>query len=200
MDYWVEGFIPTRLLEAFQQNVIEFQKKAPSVEITTILEHCGAILKTVVNPSPQALLTLDLYEAAHSALNHSQKIMELWTSAVAFSIVGQHVTSIINELQDPQCPLNRIVQAKLKDPTAIESEESRILMDFYFDKIMPKVCQSNVEPSHEGLETLGIRKDVKWITLVFRMVCWLIVHGFDPEDIQIVPSKLRYSRAPVYIG
>jgi hypothetical protein len=126
--------------------------------------------------------------------------MELWTSTVAFSLVGEHVTNIINELQDPRCPLNRIIQAKLQDPTAIEFQESKILMDFYFDKIMPKVCQSNIEPNREGLETVGVRKDVKWITLVFRMVCWLIVHDFDPEDIQIIPSKLRYSKAPVYIG
>lgn len=71
------------------------------------------------------------------------------------------MTCIINELQDPQCPLNRIVQVKIQDPTAIESEESRMLMEFYFDKILPKVFQSNSEPSHEGLEKIGIRKDVK---------------------------------------
>jgi hypothetical protein len=73
MDYWVEGFIPTRLLEAFQHNVIKFQKKAPSDALATILNYCAAILKTVGNPLPQALLSLDVYEAAECALDHSQE-------------------------------------------------------------------------------------------------------------------------------
>ncbi len=38
-----------------------------------------------------------------------------------------------------------------------------------------------------------------WCTLVFRMVCWLLLHDFHKKDIQISKSEVFGSRLPVYI-
>ncbi|KXJ90498.1 hypothetical protein Micbo1qcDRAFT_120082 [Microdochium bolleyi] len=38
-----------------------------------------------------------------------------------------------------------------------------------------------------------------WCTLVFRMICWLLLHDFHKEDVQIPKSELLGSRLPVYI-
>ncbi|KAF5500183.1 hypothetical protein CGCS363_v007131 [Colletotrichum siamense] len=39
-----------------------------------------------------------------------------------------------------------------------------------------------------------------WYTLVFRSICWLMLHNFHPDDIQISKSDLFGSRLPVYIA
>ena len=38
-----------------------------------------------------------------------------------------------------------------------------------------------------------------WCTLVFRMICWLMLHDFNKADVQVTKSELRGSRMPVYI-
>lgn len=38
-----------------------------------------------------------------------------------------------------------------------------------------------------------------WCTLVFRMLCWLLLHDFHRNDVQIAKSELLGSRLPVYI-
>lgn len=42
------------------------------------------------------------------------------------------------------------------------------------------------------------RSDI-WCTLVFRMLCWLLLHDFDKRDIQMSKSELMGSRLPVYV-
>lgn len=39
-----------------------------------------------------------------------------------------------------------------------------------------------------------------WCTLVFRMICWLMLHDFNKMDVQLPKSELRGSRMPVYIS
>ncbi|KAK3380925.1 hypothetical protein B0H63DRAFT_434288 [Podospora didyma] len=39
-----------------------------------------------------------------------------------------------------------------------------------------------------------------WCTLVFRMLCWLLLHDFHRKDVQIPKSELMGSRLPVYIA
>lgn len=38
-----------------------------------------------------------------------------------------------------------------------------------------------------------------WCALVFRMLCWLLLHDFHKNDVQISKSELLGSRLPVYI-
>ncbi|GJC98957.1 modin [Colletotrichum higginsianum] len=40
-----------------------------------------------------------------------------------------------------------------------------------------------------------------WCTLVFRMICWLMLHDFHKKDVQVsTKSELLGSRLPVYIS
>lgn len=39
-----------------------------------------------------------------------------------------------------------------------------------------------------------------WCTLVFRMLCWLLLHDFHKNDIQLAKSEQWGSRLPVYIA
>ncbi|KAK1574767.1 uncharacterized protein LY79DRAFT_360350 [Colletotrichum navitas] len=39
-----------------------------------------------------------------------------------------------------------------------------------------------------------------WCTLVFRMICWLMLHDFHKKDVQVSKSELLGSRLPIYIA
>ncbi|KAF7546322.1 hypothetical protein G7046_g9334 [Stylonectria norvegica] len=44
-----------------------------------------------------------------------------------------------------------------------------------------------------------VSHDDIWCTLVFRMICWLMLHDFNKLDVQLNKSELLGSRMPVYI-
>ncbi|KAK0629373.1 hypothetical protein B0T17DRAFT_184209 [Bombardia bombarda] len=49
-------------------------------------------------------------------------------------------------------------------------------------------------------ESLDTEAATIWCTLVFRMLCWLLLHDFHKKDVQIPKSELLGSRLPVYIA
>ncbi|KAL7918557.1 hypothetical protein ACQKWADRAFT_236312 [Trichoderma austrokoningii] len=54
---------------------------------------------------------------------------------------------------------------------------------------------------YEGsLAGLEVSHDDIWCTLVFRMICWLMLHNFNKKDVQLPKSELMGSRMPVYIS
>jgi hypothetical protein len=55
--------------------------------------------------------------------------------------------------------------------------------------LMGNDVQTQVEQAHDI-----------WCTLVFRMLCWLLLHDFHKKDVQISKSELLGSRLPVYIA
>lgn len=58
------------------------------------------------------------------------------------------------------------------------------------------------EETHSGvsLADLDVTHNDVWCTLVFRMVCWLMLHNFNKKDVQLPKSELLGSRMPVYIS
>ncbi|KAK0642868.1 hypothetical protein B0T16DRAFT_173650 [Cercophora newfieldiana] len=67
-------------------------------------------------------------------------------------------------------------------------------MEVYFKSVLPKVM---AEVTGRFPDEAG----AVWHLLVFRMLCWLMLHDFDPNDVQISEMKrtLLGSRLPVYI-
>lgn len=51
-----------------------------------------------------------------------------------------------------------------------------------------------------GMEAEAQLTEEIWCTLVFRMLCWLLLHDFHKKDVQISKSELFGSRLPVYIA
>ncbi|KAM0354409.1 hypothetical protein ACHAPU_001453 [Fusarium lateritium] len=45
-----------------------------------------------------------------------------------------------------------------------------------------------------------VSHDDAWCTLIFRMICWLMLHDFNKLDVQLSKSELLGSRMPVYIS
>lgn len=50
------------------------------------------------------------------------------------------------------------------------------------------------------LASEAVSHDDIWCTLVFRMICWLMLHDFNKLDVQVSKSELLGSRMPVYIA
>lgn len=55
-------------------------------------------------------------------------------------------------------------------------------------------------PVEESLSREEVSHDDVWCTLVFRMICWLMLHDFHKLDVQVSKSDLLGSRMPVYIA
>ena len=49
------------------------------------------------------------------------------------------------------------------------------------------------------LTDFDVRRNTIWCTLVFRMICWLLLHDFDAEDVQLPKSEVLGSCLTVYI-
>jgi len=70
------------------------------------------------------------------------------------------------------------------------------VIDYYFDKILPAVEADVLEESPQA----NARRGAIWIALVFRMICWSLLHDFDKADVNLIPSDLKGSRMPLFIG
>lgn len=50
-----------------------------------------------------------------------------------------------------------------------------------------------------GPSATEVRRHTIWSALVFRMICWLLLHDFDKKDVQLPKSELLGSRLSVFI-
>jgi hypothetical protein len=62
--------------------------------------------------------------------------------------------------------------------------------DDYESPPPPDIDLADEEASHHDI----------WCVLVFRMICWLMLHDFNKLDVQVSKSELLGSRMPVYIA
>lgn len=83
-------------------------------------------------------------------------------------------------------------------------DKEAVLMDVYFLVILPRVAEAfDRESIGASSSTDGVMPAHAvdgWCTLVFRMLCWLLLHDFDKEDFQIADlSGIFGDETPVYI-
>ncbi|KAL2067038.1 hypothetical protein VTL71DRAFT_1462 [Oculimacula yallundae] len=137
---------------------------------------------TALDCSDEANLSLEVREAIHDALDLQTEYLLSIAQADVLSVLVAHITKVMEVLDNPTSPLNVIVLAN--------KEEA--LMNYYFTEIRPAVVGEDKEEGED--------RNVIWMALIFRMLCWLLLHDFDKADTKIVPSDLKGSRMPVYIG
>ncbi|CZT02194.1 probable Modin [Rhynchosporium agropyri] len=134
--------------------------------------------------SDEANLPLEVREAIHQALDLQTEYLLSIQQSEVLAVVVAHITKVVEVLEVSTSPLNVIVLAN--------KEEA--LMNYYFTKIRPAVV--GTEEKKDGEED----RNTIWIALIFRMLCWFLLHDFDKADAKIVPSDLKGSRMPIYIG
>lgn len=75
------------------------------------------------------------------------------------------------------------------------------LMRLYFDVVRPKVvAEVRKTTSPDRKMQVASRAEDIWCTLVFRSICWLMLHDFHPMDVQTPKSDLYGSEVPVFIA
>lgn len=197
MDFWLKktgqkaSWKVITLMERFQarfkQLIEDFEPFDKFHQCTMISKHWENIAGLVCED--EAHLTIEAREAIHDALDQSTQYLLSFNQIDVLSVLVAHVTKVIEVLADPNSPLNTIVLANKEDA----------LLKYYFYEIRPAVI-GNLDSKKRPLTEEEEQRNTVWLTLIFRMLCWFLLHDFDKSDIKIVPSDLKGSRMPVYIG
>ncbi|RDL42102.1 Uncharacterized protein BP5553_02081 [Venustampulla echinocandica] len=181
----------TRLMEVFQEKVaglIDTEGLEEGHPVHSISQSWKAISEMGYKDEKE--LPLEVREAIHDALDERTTYLLSLKQTVVLSVVVAHLSKVLEVLQDQNSPLNNIVLANKEDT----------LLSYYFSHIRPAVIGN--------LDTLGNplskeekeQRDTIWISLIFRMLCWLLLHDFDKSDVRVVPADMKGSRMPIYIG
>lgn len=172
----------TRLMEVFQAKLQELAKKevfGPEHEVTAISNDWKKI--SGLDCIDECKLSIQCREAIHDALDKRTTYLLKLKQADVLSVLVAHITKVIDVLDNPTSPLNTIVLANKEDS----------LFSYYFEEVRLAVIGNGSEKR---------QRNTIWISLIFRMLCWLLLHDFDNADVKIVPSDLRGSRMPIFIG
>ncbi|KAG0649954.1 hypothetical protein D0Z07_3583 [Hyphodiscus hymeniophilus] len=138
----------------------------------------------------EAYLSIESREAVHDAVDKVDMYLLGLQQAVILSVVVAHLNNVLEVLSNPDSPLNTIVLANKEE----------MLLSHYFYELRPAVI-GNLDAKGKPLtrEEKDVRNTI-WISLIFRMLCWLLLHDFDKADVKIVPSDLMGSRMPIFIS
>jgi hypothetical protein len=197
-DSWTKMTFPkaswkmTRLMEVFQDKLTELitsdglQDDHPVVEISNTWSSIAPLL----SDKDENKLPLHVCEAIHDALDQRTYFLLQISQEQILSVIVAHLSKVMAVLEDQSSPLNNIVLAN--------KEEA--LLSYYFYYVRPAVI-GNLDSAGRPLSrTEKETRSTVWISLVFRMLCWLLLHDFDKQDVRVVPTDLKGSRMPIYIG
>jgi hypothetical protein len=180
-----------RLMDVFQEKLkelVDAEGFGPFHEVTAISTKWEKISK--LDFKDESELSIQCREAIHDSLDERTDYLLKLKQADVLSVLVAHVTKVIDILDDPNSPLNTIVLANKEDS----------LFSHYFYEVRPAVI-GNLDSKGKPLSNKDKeQRNTIWISLIFRMLCWLLLHDFDKADIKIVPSDLRGSRMPIFIG
>ena len=211
-DHWLKKTGPkaswkiTRLMEVFQEKLLDHKASEGYPEHHQISAICRqwktiSLLRSkdeandpTLRTKGEADLSIEIREEIHNALVERTKfLLGLNKQAAVLGVVVAHLTEVMKILENPDSALNTIVQAN--------ANKEEPLIAYYFNHIRPLVI-GNVDTNTNKLFTKEEKeqRNTIWISLIFRMLCWLLLHDFDKADVKIVPSDLKGSRMPIYIG
>ena len=184
----------TRLMEVFQRHLQELiisENLNPEHQAVLISKSWGQISK--LDCSNESNLSIECREAIHDAIDNITVYLLNSKQADVLSVLVSHISNVVDVLDNPNSPLNTIAL------TNANKEET--LFAFYFENIRPAVVTSsdtNRKVAKNSVE--GAQRSAIWISLMFRMLCWLLIHDFDKADVRVAPSDLKGSRMSVFIG
>lgn len=180
-----------RLMEVFQEKIQELIKAegfGPTHEITKLTWHWKMIKS--LGCEDEAELSIRCREAIHDALDERTEYLLSLTQVEVLSVLVAHITKVTEVLADQNSTLNTIVLAHKEDS----------LLKEYFYKIRPAVIDTFDSNRKLLSKDEKEKRNTIWISLMFRMLCWFLLHDFDNADVKMVPADLKGSRMPIFIG
>ncbi|KAM0236761.1 hypothetical protein ACHAPO_004802 [Fusarium lateritium] len=147
-------------------------------------------------------------DALHSVLEElDETLIKSTQTPLVQDVIGSHFDEVLSQMNGQTFPrLN-------------SSDKEEILMATYFQQILPAV-QISCSARFFNLKTADSEFNVVkgghaqtaeyaayllackelWCTLVLRMICWLMLHDFHGDDVQIPKGDLYGSNMRVYIS
>lgn len=190
-ELWTNAFSACALMDQFKAQLTELTQKGETpAQIKAILDACESL--SPVWKSTDADIDIDLREAVHACMNSCTAYLQELSQKTVTSVVGMHLGFVLDENE------------KIDGIFALIDIEKG-LMEHFFSDVRPHAAGYVVGnlPGKEVFDGMSLekkreREDI-WVTLVFRMCCWWMLHDFDETDIMILPPRLKGSRLPVYI-
>ncbi|KAI9154955.1 modin [Paramyrothecium foliicola] len=203
-------------LAAFKDQIAYSSSITHTEQIEEMLHFITAIESEYdAEPIGQSFRLLD---QLHNALDRMDNyLISANTQLEVLTVVRNHLQAVHSHLNDGSNTFDRL-------DTALPHEKEAALLGIYFDTIRPSVAglpatvPQNGATIHDpigSLETaqpklrgralkglaLGIEEKLTntWCVLMFRMICWFMLHDFNKDDVQIPKSWLYGSAVPAYI-
>ncbi|KAL5585449.1 hypothetical protein FOVSG1_014838 [Fusarium oxysporum f. sp. vasinfectum] len=216
------GFSLPKLLAAYQHHIQE----DPEMAIGQLFVHVNNVFapRTGIRPdagTPQNY-TWQAQDALHSVLDELDELLKEYSmpkhgsprAYLGLEIVGAHFEELLSQMNSMS---STSAFPRFEGANAANKED--ILMKAYFQQILPAVLRSasiaffnlkNADSEFQVVkgeaaqtaEYAGYLRAAKevWCTFVLRMICWLMLHEFHRDDVQIQKGNLFGSDMPVYIS
>lgn len=193
---WHDSFSCTSLMKHFIRNINHIdQGSHPSHQVVFIRTSWKNLLEPVWRHQ-ESEIDIDMREATHDVLNSCDEYLksEDCGEAVIAPIVGAHVAIVLEELVDQDSLLS-----------TLDSDQEGALMDHYFQAFRPRLTEVAERREHESPVTITapdttlVSRDDIWLTLLFRMCCWWVLHEFDKTDAVALPPRWKGSRMCVMV-
>lgn len=194
-DYWLKNvnikpsWRITRLMTVFQKKITElaeledYSNMHPEKHIiSTIIEQWQETES--LGHMDEYNLGIDVHEKIHDILDQRTEFLLDGTKQTdVLRVIVAHLDELTKALNDNTSPLSF--------NNFVNKEEA--LIDYYFDTILSSITQGTDADEKEQTHII-------WVSLLFRMLCWLLLHDWDKHDKCRVPPGLKGSGMPVYIG
>lgn len=209
------------LLESYLSHLAaEFQRDISNSILAELKTHGERILKHTLESYPEG--RIGLFEALHEAINYCDQILTVGdysvgrqkssalprVQRVVQDVLRSHLQVVFRFLNgdnhratatdpdwnpnvSPTMPGSQTSVRNIHGASPKERQDK--LMAHYFSHIRPHV-------SARANRAEEMHRDGVWCMLIFRMICWLMLHDFDMSDVQVGKSELLGSGMPVYIS
>ncbi|KAF7951776.1 hypothetical protein EAE96_007074 [Botrytis aclada] len=188
----------SKLMTIFQEKLKDIYEQESDVDETSKLHPFDKIMKQWqeirdLHPGVEIdehNLSIEMREKIHDAIDdQTDYLLHELRQKDVLQVVVAHLNEVTEILNDRNSSLNSIVSVQKEEP----------LLKIYFDKIRPAVAERDIEKKElSPLERE--QRNIIWVSLMFRMLCWLLLHDWNKDDRCGVPPDLKGSRMPVFIG
>lgn len=186
----------SKLMTIFQEKLSNISKQESDIDEISKLHPIDKIIKkwqdiqslNYGKEIDEYNLSIEIREMIHDAIDdQTEYLLHDLRQKDVLQVVVAHLDKVTEILAQPKSSLNSIVSAQKEEP----------LLNEYFDKILPAVSAPIGEKLSRSEEE---KRTIIWISLMFRMLCWLLLHDWNKDDRCGVPPDLKGSRMPVFIG
>ena len=200
-DPWLKELDACVIQFEFQGNVLRMIQD-PAITNSTQLLWIQESWTNTLLPSwknRESEVDIDMRDAVQNVLQQCDTYLKSCGEPNVIWMVNAHVSIVLEEINDPASALH-----------SRECDTEEEIWQHYFDVIRGKV--NNFQPMPDAYRVVegakkrtpetsvepAVRQDI-WLTLMFRMSLWWLLHDFDENDQLIIPTRLKGSRMPVYI-